>query len=85
LAKFRSKIVEIEAFCYGCEPHPNWFTNYHPLIEKTYYPNSDRVDLKVKSNHGWVQVEAGDFIIVGDGELYPCKAEVFHKKYEEIF
>jgi hypothetical protein len=33
----------------------------------------------------WVGVKAGQFIIKGTkSEFYPCDAEVFHNKYEEV-
>lgn len=39
---------------------------------------------EVLSNHGWVVVNAGDWILQqDDGELYPCSAEYFAYKYTD--
>jgi len=43
-------------------------------------------------DHGWIDTPEGghnvcpsDFIITGlAGEMYPCKAEIFHKSYEAL-
>lgn len=50
--------------------------------------DSDRVQVspqgktEVLSNHGWVVVNVGDWILQQpDGELYPCNAELFAAKY----
>ncbi len=38
-----------------------------------------------KDAKGYMEARTGDFIIKGlRGEFYPCKPDVFHKKYEEI-
>lgn len=38
--------------------------------------------VEVLSNHGWVVVNDGDWILQQtDGELYPCNAELFASKY----
>lgn len=39
----------------------------------------------VHTEEGTMKGEAGDYLMRGaDGELYPCKAEIFHKTYEFI-
>lgn len=39
----------------------------------------------VDTQHGEVQLEAGDWIIKGiSGEYYPCKPDIFSKTYEII-
>lgn len=80
MSTFRSKVVEIEAFCLGCEPHPNWFNNENLLVNK-----ADDGRVFVKSKNGWIECFAGDFIIVGNNELYPCPNDVFHEKYDEVY
>ena len=38
-----------------------------------------------KTLEGDMMASVGDFIIKGlIGEFYPCKPDVFHKKYEEV-
>ena len=36
-----------------------------------------------KTNHGFAEFGTGDWLIRGrDGEIYPCKDEIFKSKYE---
>ena len=40
---------------------------------------------EIKTLEGVMVAKAGDYIIRGvNGEIYPCKAEIFHKTYEEV-
>lgn len=42
-------------------------------------------EMYVKTKHGTVKAEPGDWIITGlDGEQYPCKDKVFRKLYEPV-
>ena len=39
----------------------------------------------IKTLEGMMEVSDGDFIIRGlAGEFYPCKAQIFHRSYDEI-
>jgi hypothetical protein len=38
----------------------------------------------VKSNHGDVPVQPGDYIITGDGEEYPITKEELEKRYDLV-
>jgi len=41
--------------------------------------------LSIKTLEGVMQAEIGDFIICGvQGELYPCKPDIFKQTYEDI-
>jgi len=41
--------------------------------------------LEIHTLEGTMQATKGDFIIKGlRGEFYPCKPDVFHKKYREL-
>lgn len=43
------------------------------------------VDMKIKTLEGVMQASVGDYIIKGlRGEFYPCKPDVFEKKYEAV-
>lgn len=43
------------------------------------------VHIKIKTLEGTMIAKAGDYIIRGvNGEIYPCKAEVFWRSYEEV-
>jgi hypothetical protein len=46
---------------------------------------SGKLELYIKTLEGTMHVRDGDYIIVGvDGELYPCKPEIFNKTYDPI-
>lgn len=43
------------------------------------------IRMRIKTLEGWLDVSVGDYIIKGlAGEFYPCKPDVFEKKYELI-
>ena len=43
------------------------------------------VSMKIKTLEGNMKASVGDYIIKGlQGEFYPCKPDVFEKKYEII-
>ncbi len=50
------------------------------------YPHSQGNDrLVIHTLEGRMMVGWGDYIIRGiAGELYPCRAEIFHNTYEEV-
>ena len=90
--KFRKKPVVIEAFQYdgdlkdrdGKYYVPDWAVK--AFKEGTMYyiipraKPSDTPELYI--NH---HVSIGDYVIQGvNGELYPCKPDIFEKTYEEV-
>ena len=96
--KYRTKLVEIEAFQLTKETredNSNWPDWMHEAWNKELdevgslypwlYPDSDGSDeLAVETLNGAVLVRFNDYIIRGtQGELYPCDPDVFHEKYEK--
>lgn len=94
--KYRKKPVEIEAFQYdgdmidfdGVWYVPEWaakaFTD-----GILYYDSPDSetppCELYIKTLEGVHHASVGDFIIRGvNGELYPCKPEIFAKTYDLV-
>lgn len=78
--KYRTKPCEIEAI--------QWKRNNEKEIfdftEGGYYLNRDN-DLIIETLEGDMRADVGDYIIKGlRGEFYPCKPDVFKKKYELI-
>lgn len=87
MARFRKKPIVIEA--------TQWFEHGdHPAVEK-----KDRADdvlcIKccrhmifhgsVETLEGEMRVCPGDWIITGvNGEIYPCKPDIFEKTYQQI-
>ncbi len=78
--KYRTKPCEIEAI--------RWTGDN--LIELLDWGQGDILwndvdDLFVDTLEGRLKADIGDYIIKGlRGEFYPCKPDVFEKKYEEM-
>lgn len=57
-------------------------------ISTAVCPTIDKITsicVRIKTLEGWLNVSIGDYIIKGlAGEFYPCKPDVFEKKYELI-
>lgn len=94
--KYRKKPVVIEAFQYdgtlkdqdGNYYIPDWaaeaFEN-NVLFYDSVDGKSPPCELFIKTLEGDHRVSVGDYIIRGiNGELYPCKPEIFKKTYEEV-
>jgi hypothetical protein len=82
MKKYRKKPIVIEATQLTEEA----FTCEHPselhVAGVTYYPK-ERV-AKINTLEGEMTANIGDFIIRGaNGELYPCKPDIFEKTYEK--
>lgn len=59
------------------------FTNHKAIMMLMY--SSRSYELVIETLEGNMMANVGDFIIKGlKGEFYPCKPDVFHKKYEEV-
>lgn len=89
MARYRTKPCEIEAFQYDGDMINLIRTSYVPewaikaLNENTMY--YDGPELYIRTLEGNHHASVGDYIIKGlKGELYPCKPDVFHKKYELV-
>lgn len=87
--KYRKKPVVIEAFrydgdmidCAGAPYVPEWAIN--AVNDNTMY--YDGPELFIRTLEGDHHVTVGDYIIKGvNGELYPCKPDIFEKTYEAI-
>ena len=86
--KFRKKPVVVDAFRLGKDYIPDWFFD------------GDRVSIHCPGNafnvigfltadietlEGTMHADYGDYIIKGvNGELYPCKPNIFEKTYEPV-
>ena len=95
MAKYRSKIVEIEAEQYN---GPEFYTypgnvippqnECPPAPAGVYWDVQDITRTLwplIKTLEGTLLVRPGDWIITGtEGEKYPCKPSVFARKYEAV-
>lgn len=79
MTRYRTKPCEIEAV--------RW--NGNNLNEIISFVGKENLiiqtNLKIKTLEGDMTASIGDYIIKGlHGEFYPCKPDVFEKKYEQI-
>lgn len=95
MAKYRKKPVEIEAFQYtghlrdynGIFCVPEWAADafYNGTLMFMSFSPSRMCELYVKTLEGDMCARVGDYIIKGvNGELYPCKPDIFEKTYEKV-
>lgn len=92
--KYRKKPIVIEAFQYGYHVEPEWFKNLIVGKDIRYVParNVKKSDAKkfpsdvlIKTLEGEMRADYYDYIIKGvNGEIYPCKPDIFDKTYEEV-
>ena len=84
IKKYKTKPCEIEAVKWEGNNFKEIikFTNGKSRMELMF---SGSYELVIETLEGSMMASVGDFIIKGlRGEFYPCKPDVFHKKYEEI-
>lgn len=97
MTRFRKKPVVIEAFQMTKERRldnsdwPNWLNEAWQKEQTepgSLYPsahNSGNDKLKIHTLEGEHLVEWNDFIIQGvQGEIYPCKPDIFDMTYEKV-
>lgn len=92
--KFRKRPVVIEAFQYQAHgtARDNWPTWFHEAWEKpsqakgaAYCRNDGELRTFITTLEGTHEVRVGDWIIRGiQGELYPCKSDIFDATYEPV-
>lgn len=83
--RYRKKPVVIEAIEF------KGFDNIEEVQEfmrgnvRIQFPPECDIVLLIETLEGVMVANVGDYIIKGvKGEYYPCKAEIFHKTYEEV-
>lgn len=55
-------------------------TEFHIIVSEAGFHS-----ISIETLEGTMKAHEGDFIIKGvNGELYPCKDEIFKKTYEEV-
>ena len=76
--KYRKRPVVIEAFQLCVDEAPQWFLTSGDVLA---CPDSTCI---IKTLEGDMKADKGDYIIKGvNGELYPCKEDIFHKTYQK--
>ena len=79
--KFRKKPVVIEAVQYD-GTFPLAFLNSD---ERVRYAGDDSGDIEIVTLEGVMRAHIGDWIIRGvNGEVYPCKPDIFSETHEAV-
>lgn len=83
MPKYRKKPVVVEACRYMIDIYmPDWFMD--KAKDNTIIIYADGT-CDIKTLEGTMKAGYGDYIIKGvQGELYPCKPDIFLKTYEEV-
>lgn len=97
MARFRKKPIEIEAVqireatCGPCndvfDEGPTWLqTARINNVVQVYTPSGElNAKVKVHSAEGTMRAGPTDWLIRGvQGEIYPCKDEIFQETYEPV-
>lgn len=89
--KYRKKPVVIEAFKFYVDDIPDWFMDKVSTNEITIHNcdysryGIDEAYCLINTLEGVMKGDGGDYIIRGiDGEIYPCKPDIFAKTYEKV-
>ena len=85
MGKFRKKPIIIEAFLWtgdqDQEEDPEWIID--AIKNKNVY--FEKSNIFIKTLEGTMKGDSGDYIIKGvNGEIYPCKPDIFEKTYEKV-
>lgn len=85
--RYKTKPCEIEAIEFE-DDSADTITAIQNFMSKELfvsYADPEHPVIKIATLEGVMDASIGDFIIKGlRGEFYPCKPDVFHKKYEVV-
>lgn len=89
MSKYVKKPIVIEAFKLGFEEAPSWFVDSDDCITVWGFVDGcdtiEPVTAKIMTLEGAMEAYHGDYIIKGiKGEIYPCKADIFHATFQAI-
>ena len=88
--KYRKRPIEIEAVRLNGAGRlegdmPDWIVQ-PALRGEIQYTHTQEAGLHVKTLEGVMRAGPGDWLIRGvQGEIYPCKDEVFRETYEPVY
>lgn len=76
---YQTRVRVVEAFRWQGQPRSEW-----PAWAVPELLTESGSGLYAYTKNGPVRVNRGDWCILGDREIYPCTAEEFEKRYEEV-
>ena len=85
--KYRKKPIVVDAFRFAVDNFPCWFDD---SVCSGWFPAHDEngnqfIGVKINTLEGVMTAYSGDYIVKGvNGEIYPCKADIFEKTYERV-
>ena len=80
--KYVKKPIPIEAFCPNLESWPEWFKNNDKISVDII---NGQTIISIETLEGIMKCDKSSYIIKGvDGELYPCRRDIFLKTYEKF-
>jgi len=80
--KYIKKPIPVEAFCPNLESWPEWFKNNDKVSVDII---EGQTVISIETLEGIMKCNKNDYIIQGvDGELYPCRRDIFLKTYEKF-
>jgi len=89
--RYRKKPVVIEAFQFYVDAMPDWFmdkvSTNEVILRKCDYNrySKNEAHCEIKTLEGVMIAKGGDYVIKGvQGELYPCKPDIFEATYESL-
>ena len=88
MGKYKKKPVVINAFELKTgENVPDWFIEAITvgMVVKQSISPLEGITIVIRTLEGEMTAKEGDYIIRGvEGEIYPCKREIFKRTYEEV-
>jgi hypothetical protein len=90
MAKYRKKPIVTEAFKWTGGPDqiedPDWIIEALRKDEVAIYSNGGKdIYMTIETLEGTMTANVGDYVIRGiNGEIYPCKPDIFEKTYELV-
>lgn len=84
MATYKKKPVSIQAVEYDGSKLSYLEVKSLPLNPDILSRDEDKT-IRIRTLEGVMKANVGDFIIKGvQGELYPCKADIFKATYDEV-
>lgn len=67
----------------GLHNEPKWEKfRKKPVVVKAF---KTETELRIETLEGNMKANSGDWVIMGvNGEVYPCKPDIFEKTYEKV-
>jgi hypothetical protein len=84
MGRYRKKPIVIEAFRLGEDYIPDWFMDrVSDDSIRIFGEWKNLTHCEITTLEGVMRGDRGDYIIKGvQGEVYPCKADIFQSTYE---